>query len=281
MSKLNSFFNNYNYAPAQRLISDLIIESIKVFGVNAYYIPRNDETIDHIFGENPNVKFDQFTEIEVYAKADNGFEGQGRFLSKFGLEIRESMEFVVSARRFKEVCSNYLYDENNYVMFPEEFNPYQTMDTAGYLCEDGDLSNFDIKYDKPQAGDLLYIPLFGKYFEIMFRKDYNEVFYEIGQIPMYSLECELFEYSHEQFDTQNNDIDIVNIFNGNSLTYNMQAEDGSNILDENDGVIIIEDYEAENYDPSANNHLYVKEADNVIDFGEISPFISVNSDGKW
>ena len=69
------------------------------------------------------------------------------------------------------------------------------------MLEDGNLGPFSINFTKPRIGDLIYFPMGNKYFEIKFVKDYDEIFFQLGKIPYYSLQCEVFEYSHEEFNT--------------------------------------------------------------------------------
>ena len=53
---------------------------------------------------------------------------------------------------------------------------------------------------RPLEGDLIYLPLTGGLFEIKFVED-ESVFYQMGELVMFDLKCELFEYSHEELDT--------------------------------------------------------------------------------
>jgi hypothetical protein len=44
----NPYFRNYGNFNEQNLIDDLVIESIKMYGVDIAYIPRNFDSIDNI-----------------------------------------------------------------------------------------------------------------------------------------------------------------------------------------------------------------------------------------
>ena len=98
----NLYFNNYGHQQSQWLIEDLIIESIKIYGMEVYYIPRTIVSEDTIFGEDTISSFDEALPLEMYIKNVDGFEGEGDFLSKFGLEIRDEMTLTVAQRRFSE-----------------------------------------------------------------------------------------------------------------------------------------------------------------------------------
>ena len=78
---LNSYFNNFTYGREQHLLESLVIESIKQYGYNIYYIPRTIVRDDPLFGEDTLSMFEQAAELEVYIKNVEGFEGDGDFLS--------------------------------------------------------------------------------------------------------------------------------------------------------------------------------------------------------
>jgi hypothetical protein len=85
----NKYFNNFNYSREQDTIESLIIESIKQFGHEVKYLPRTLVEQDHLFGEAKLSSFNDSVPIEMYIKNVEGFEGEGDFLSKFGVQIRD------------------------------------------------------------------------------------------------------------------------------------------------------------------------------------------------
>ena len=50
----------------QRLYEDLIIEQLKIYGQDVYYLPRKLANKDTIFGEDPATSFDDSYIIEMY-----------------------------------------------------------------------------------------------------------------------------------------------------------------------------------------------------------------------
>jgi hypothetical protein len=156
----------------QTLIEDLIIESIRIYGLDCWYIPRTLGAKDDLLNEDDLPVFDQAYMIEMYVKNVEGFEGDGQFLSKFGLQIRDSMTLSVSMRRFSEDVA--LYNEQI----------------------------------RPNEGDLIYFPLTRKVYEVMF-VDNKPIFYQLGALQMYDLRCELMEFSNEVFNTGVEEIDII------------------------------------------------------------------------
>ena len=97
----NPYFS-YSIAGEQDLHESLVIEQIKMFGRDVYYIPRTLVKEDHIFGEDTISRFNGAYAIEAYIADTAGFGGDGELYSKFGLRITDQMEFVISRKRFTE-----------------------------------------------------------------------------------------------------------------------------------------------------------------------------------
>ena len=94
------YFNHFESTPEQNLHQDLIIEAIKNYGIDVYYLPRKFVNEDLLYGEDTISEFNQAHLIEMYVKSVDGFEGEGDFVSRFGLEIRDQVVFSVARRRF-------------------------------------------------------------------------------------------------------------------------------------------------------------------------------------
>ena len=95
---LNQYFNNINYGREQDLVEDLTIECLKIYGYNVKYIPSVFVREDPLFGEDTLRKFDDAVDLEMYIKNVEGFEGEGDFLSKFNLEIRDQITLTVARK---------------------------------------------------------------------------------------------------------------------------------------------------------------------------------------
>ncbi len=160
----------------QHLYEDLVIESLKIFAQDVYYIPRTIVTRDTILGEDPASKFDDAYLIEAYIENPEGFDGEGDLYSKFGLEIRDEASFIIS----RKIWNNSIGINENLV--------------------------------KPAEGDLLYLPLSNSFFEISFVED-DKPFYQLSNLPVYKLSCALFESNDEQIDTGVAAIDSATIKN--------------------------------------------------------------------
>jgi hypothetical protein len=167
----NPHFNFYTNTQEQSLTNDLVVESIQIYGADIRYIPRSYAYVDDIFNEVRNSVFEEEFTIEMYVQGIDGFQGDGDLLSKFGVEVRDTMNFVVANTRFSEEAVS-----------------------AG------------MGFNKPREGDLLYFPLTDMLLEIKFVED-EEVFYQIGKTYVYRLSTEMFEYAGETVNTGVEEID--------------------------------------------------------------------------
>ena len=158
----------------QRLQENLIIEALQIYGHEVYYLPRNIVNRDTILNETIQSKFGDAFKIEMYVSNVDGFEGDGQFISKFGLEIRDQVKLVVARKRWEELVGR--------------FKVTQSV--------------------RPAEGDLIYFPLVNGLFEIKYAVG-DSPFYQLQNLPTYELTCELFEYGNEQIDTGILEVDDV------------------------------------------------------------------------
>lgn len=233
----NFFFNNFSSSAEQDLISDLVLESIKIYGLDVYYIPKTEVNKDKIYGEDSLVEYSKSYLIDMYVKNVDGFEGEGDFLSKFNIEIRDQITFTVSKRNFE-----------------------------------AEISREEVGITRPREGDLVYFPLNKKIFQIKF-VEHEPVFYQIGSLQMYDLKCELFEYSNETLNTGINDIDKLQTSYSTSMNiFAVKNEDGSVLVDEDGYAIVTEEFDIESQDTLSDNQDIQNEADSILDFTESDPF---------
>jgi hypothetical protein len=263
---LNPYFNNYNYAGEQNLIEDLIIESIKMYGYDMRYMPRRLVSEDQLFGEDILSIFDVAATLEMYIKNVEGFEGEGDFLSRFNLEIRDEITFSVAQKRFDQIKTEKLITQESYNFLQQ--------DGSSLLLQDGNGDNYTITSSRPLEGDLLYFPLLGKLYEIKF-VEHEPVFYQMGALQMYDLRCELFEYSSERIDTGVADIDAIeDKYSHDVLFYELLQQDGSRILKQ-DGDSLLQQYDLPESDNSDNSFIQAQAASGIIDFSESNPFSEI------
>jgi len=168
----NVYFTNGTRSE-QYLVEDLIIESLKIYGQQMYYIPRNLVSKDEILGEDRLSEFKNSFLIEMYFENVDSYGGQGAFIQKFGLMMEQSATLVVARRRWEQFIGRY---------------------------------DVTIIPDRPCEGDLIYFPLTNSLFEIKFVQ-HQDPFYQLGKLYVYKLQIELFQYSSERIDTGIKEID--------------------------------------------------------------------------
>ena len=158
----------------QYLIEDLIIESLKIYGNEFFYIPRTLVSKDNILGEDRLSEFKSSFPIEMYFENVDSLDGQGAFIQKFGLMMEQSATLVVARRRWDQMVGRY-----GQTIIPT----------------------------RPCEGDLIYFPLSKGLFEIKFVK-HQDPFYQLGKLYVYKLQIELFQYASERIDTGIKEVDV-------------------------------------------------------------------------
>jgi len=159
----------------QSLYEDIIIESLKMYGQDVYYIPRDIVNEDRIFGDDVPSRFNSAYKVEMYIENVEGFDGDGDLFTKFGVEIRDQATFVLARKRWSQTVSRY----------------------------DNEITSI-----RPVEGDLIYLPLSNSLFQIM-HVEHEQPFYQLSNLPTYKLRCELFEYNDEDLDTGIEAIDDI------------------------------------------------------------------------
>ena len=163
----NLYFSQKVHAE-QNLYEDIVIESLKMYGQDVYYLPRTIVNEDRVFGDDVPSRFSSSYKVEMYIENVEGFDGEGDLFTKFGVEIRDQATFVVARRRWSSTVNRY--------------------DNA-------------INSERPREGDLVYLPLSNSMFQIM-AVEHEQPFYQLSNLAVYKLRCELFEYNDEDFDTE-------------------------------------------------------------------------------
>ena len=151
----------------QNLYEDITIEALKVYGQDVYYLPRDIVSEDKIFAEDVPSSYNSSYKIEMYIDNIEGFEGEGDLFTRFGVEIRDEATFVVARRRWKQTVQRY----------------------------DNDISG-----DRPREGDLIFLPLSNKLFEIS-HVEHEMPFYQLNNLPVFKCRAQLFEYNDQDLDT--------------------------------------------------------------------------------
>jgi hypothetical protein len=262
----NRFFNQYGTTSEQNVLEDLIIESMKIYGINVYYLPRTHVNLDMLFKEDASMKFDDAIEIEMYLKTYDGYMGQNDFISKFGLQIDESLTFTVSQKRFRQTLQPKLMTEYSYNL----------------KLEDNNLLRQELNYDqdytgyiRPKEGDLVWFSLTKDLFEIKFVEDIETLF-QLGKLYTYELRCDKYEYTSNILDTGESEIDNLEteFSQATSNAPKTLLEDSNILLAEDGGYLMEESNMIEEKDNTAQNDYLTGRIhdDDILDFSEKNPF---------
>jgi len=266
--------------PEQSLYEDLIIEQLRIYGQDVYYIPRKMAGTDDIFGEDISSSFEDAYLIEMYVDNVDGYEGEKELMSKFGLDIQDDATFTVARRRWEQFIS---------------------------------IDNNIIESSRPNEGDLVYWPKGNKLFEITF-VDHDDPFYQVHNLPTYKLKCKTFEYASEVIDTGIAELDAIETNNSldqmqhqltleQTVAFNqeirLESNEGlieleaalgnDNIITEDETLsgslilentvegadasyIVLETYDIATIDENSQNEDFELADDDVLDFTESNPF---------
>lgn len=155
----------------QSLVQDLINEQLRMYGVEVYYLPRSFLTTNTVIEEVIQSSFEDAYPIEAYVQNYEGYDDNTTLLSKFGIESRQEMTFIISKERYE-----------NYIAPLTEGK-----------------ANLNLT-SRPKEGDIIYMPLGDRMFEIKF-VEHEKPFYQLQKNYVYELRCELFRYEDEVIDT--------------------------------------------------------------------------------
>lgn len=181
----------------QMLFQNLVDEQIKMFGIDVYYLPRKYINIDKIFKDVNNSEFNDAYIIEAYINTYSGFEGQGDFMSKFGLRQADEVTLTISKMRYEDFITPFISNDPD-VILPT----------------------------RPSEGDLIYFPLTRNFFEIKF-VEHEDPFYQVGKNYVYKLICELYQYEGEKIETNVEEVDLAVVGSGYEIDYQMGGDSGN------------------------------------------------------
>ena len=254
----NTYFST-GTTSEQRLYEDLIIEQLKIYGQDVFYLPRKIANKDTIFGEDPASSFDDSYIIEMYVDNTDGYMGEQEIIKKFGLELRDDIKFTVSKLRWETLISN----------------------------------NSDLQTTlRPNEGDLIYFPTTKAFFEIQF-VEHEQPFYQQSALPVYKLSCTKFEYSSERIDTGITEIDATeDALSTDTMNFQFSLETGTSatgaITLESDigdiNYLINEEFTMATQQPVDQGKAFEtaagtntsSTADDILDFSERNPFGEVD-----
>ncbi len=193
------YFKNTSSKKEQALIQALTRETIYLKGLDFSYIPRDSSDADWLYGEDTKSTFTTAVTVEMYPEEQQGFGGEGDFMSNFGLDLRDDTTFLVDKGRFTETVTK--------------------------------------KYPlilRPQEGDIILYPVPRIIFEITF-VDHEKPFYQRGIQTVWQITAKRFQYNADEMNTGISDVDDLEIKQPPSDSDDIQTESDTIIVfDETD-----------------------------------------------
>ena len=186
---MRNFYFSEKVRSEQHLYEDIIIESLKIYGQDLYYIPRDSAGEITEFRESLPSRYNSSHKLEMYIENTEGFDGEGDLFTRFGVEIRDEATFVVSRRRW--------------------IQSVQRQDS-------------EVTAVRPLEGDLIYIPMTKSLFEIT-HVEHEQPFYQLSNLPVFKLRAHLFEYADEDLDTGIAEIDEIEYDSSYTVELNVAA----------------------------------------------------------
>ena len=189
----------------QRLYEDLIIEQLKIYGQDVYYLPRKIVNKDTIFGEDPARSFDDSYIIEMYVDNVDGYMGEQEIIKKFGLELRDDIVFTLSKLRWETLVKN----------------------------------NSDLTAERPQEGDLVYFQLQTHFLKYSLLNT-NKSFYQQSNLLLINYLVQDLNIVQKELDTGISTIDSVEdslSTDTMNFQFSLENETGSIVLESSIGAI--------------------------------------------
>jgi len=196
MPNTNPFFTaTTGYSGEQKLVDNLVIEQIAMFGIDLLYMPRENLNLDTLLHESTESAFELALSIPMYLKSFDGYDNSMEMLTKFGVRSSDELTLVMSRSQWTSYYAPYIksvYNAKNGESLTHLNDPLK-----------GEVSR------RPKEGDVIFFPYDGGLFEVKYVQ-FDQPFFQLGKGYIFELQCEKFEYSGEEFNTGIDQIDSAN-----------------------------------------------------------------------
>lgn len=224
----NPFFNPYEENSEQNLLRDLTEELIINHGFNIYYCPRTAVAKDEILGEDPLSHYQSAVLMEIYPENYDNFKGDGELMSIVGFQFAEKMTLALTQHRWYQDVQGGLMSNLGGILqqansqFQSTGNDIQTNDSQTRLP------------NVPKEEDLIYSPVMDRFF-IIRHVNKDERYYPLGVLPVFTLNVETWDYSHQRVDTDVSLVDRIEDIFSTDLSGDFLQDNDSEIIFDNDG----------------------------------------------
>ena len=200
-------------ASERNLYQDLVTEAIQIYGHDVHYVDREAVAEDTFLGEDALSKYELARKIEMYVEDGEGWRGDDLLMTRFGLQDMSAVTFVVSVPRFQTLSNQIEIEDATDTTGGAILLDSGTIDQSSSSSElEGDFylikDTAPTGLNRPYEGDLIFHPIFKMLFEIKSVED-EEPFYQLDNLPVYKMSCQIFDYSSEKLDTGVSVIDDI------------------------------------------------------------------------
>ena len=219
-------------ASERNLYQDLVTEVIQIYGHDVHYVDREAVAEDTFLGEDALSKFEHARKVEMYVEDGEGWRGDDLLMTRFGLQDMSAVTFVVSVPRFQTLSNQIAIEDGTdttggAILLDsgtiDQTSSSSTLEGDFYLIKDTETTGLN----RPYEGDLIFHPIFKMLFEIKSVED-EEPFYQLDNLPVYKMACQIFDYSSEKLDTGVAVIDnIEDNLSLDTLAYQITLEQSS------------------------------------------------------
>ena len=174
----------------QRLIQNMVRESININGITVRYMPRWSPYTDRVWNERPESRFHKGLPMDMMLMASAGFEGEGDVMTQYGMEFREEVILQIAIPRFEALYKPYVQSLRD-SMDSEDVSKFQRIRPL-----EGDL--IVVAFGRTAQNKGQYAP---KMFEILRVTTYHDgAFFQLGNNYQYKIRARLFELSGEDIE---------------------------------------------------------------------------------
>ena len=278
---INPFFNkNYSSQSEQDLYDDLMEESIKIHGIDVQYLPREIQKIDSVFKDVEVSQFNTTHEIEMFTDSVEQFGGEGDFLSKFGVEIRDTLELTVMVNRFQTLNIG-RPKEGDLIFFPFNKQLFEVMfvEDEQIFYTLGKKFVYRLKLELFEYSNQMINTGIEDIDNIQYKNAYSIELttttgsgnYVVGENAFQGADLSSATAKGRVASWENNTLELIDVVGKFVEGVNVVGDGGASYeIDLPDNY---EDVELDiPNDPLSDNIDYEKEADKVIDFSENNPF---------
>jgi hypothetical protein len=197
-NQLNPHFDFYTQTGEQDFYADFVDESIRMYGTECLYIPKDMASIDSILREPYQAAHERFYPIASLLTTPQGYDRGPDILSEIGMHMKAGSSWMISKRMFRAL-----------EITDRELRPFE-----------GDLLLIGPYASTPQD------PVATNHlFEINFVNKEAQ-FWALGRQYVWEVQCELYVASREKFETGNSYIDAINEFASNPEEIDLGINDG-------------------------------------------------------